>query len=259
MKYIFLLLVTLLLRLNAATVEAPILSIDKKAHTAVVEMKNIDVGVSGFVIHHISQDHSVVVSNAVVKSVDANSSTATLQLSAFHLLDMDYLPNGKYSAEVGDTVELAFGYSRALLLAPNEEIYHRIVKGVQTQWIHPDLFATILSYRGHPSPKKSDFLKMSNATATGLLFIYLDKHLYTIDMKSFKILNITNAPMQVKKRKTPFYTRVEKIDSSWWDWSAAAKKMKRYTPYYYELLLKYNKENKELQKLYVQFKQGRKK
>jgi len=113
----------------------------------------------------------------------------------------DSLPTGKYTAEVGDTVELAFAYNRALLIAPSEEIYHRITQSVQTQWIHPDLFATILSYTGHPSPLKSDFYKMSDATSTGLLFIYLDKHVYTLDMKSFKILSISNAPLEVNKRK----------------------------------------------------------
>ena len=255
MKYIFLLLVTLL-RLNAATVEAPILSVDKKNNTVVIQIDKIDVGMSGFVVHHISKDHSVVVNNAVVESVDVNSSSATLKLLTFHMLDNDSLPKGKYTAEVGDKVELAFAYNRALLIAPSEEIYHRITQSVQTQWIHPDLFATILSYTGHPSPLKSDFEKMSDATSTGLLFIYLDKHVYTLDMKSFKILNISNAPLEVRRRKTPFYTRVEKIDSSWWNWGAGTDEMKSYVPYYYKLLLKYNENNQELQKLYAQFEKG---
>jgi len=258
MKYIFLLLVTLL-RLNAATVEAPIVSVNQKDNTVVIEIDKIDSGMSGFVVHHISKEHSVVVNNAIVESVDKNNSRATLKLLAFHMLDNDSLPKGKYTAEVGDTVELAFAYNRALLIAPNEEVYHRITQSVQTQWIHPDLFATILSYTGHPSPLKGDFFKMSEATSTGLLFIYLDKHVYTLDMKSFKILNISNAPLEVSKRKTPFYTRVEKIDSSWWDWGAGTKEMKSYVPYYYQLLLKYNEKNKELQKLYAQFEKGSRK
>ncbi len=257
MKYIFLLLVTLL-RLNAATVEAPILSVDKKNDTVVIEINHIDVGMSGFVVHVISKNHSVVVNNAVVESFDANSSRATLKLSAFHMLDNNSVPKGKYTAEAGDKVELAFAYNRALLIAPSEEVYHRITQSVQTQWIHPDLFATILSYTGHPSPLKSDFFKMSEATSTGLLFIYLDKHVYTLDMKSFKILNISDAPLEVKKEKVPFYTRVEKIESSWWDWGAGTDPMQSYKPYYYKLLLKTNENNKELQKLYAQFEKGSK-
>ena len=257
MKYIFLLLVTLL-RLNAATVEAPIISVDNKHNLVVIKINHIDVGMSGFVVHNISDNHSVVVNDAVVESFDSNNSTATLKLSDFHLLDNDSVPNAKYRAEVGDKVELAFAYNRALLIAPSEEIYHRITQSVQTQWIHPDLFATILSYTEHPSPLKSDFFKMSESTSTGLLFVYLDKHVYTLDMKSFKILNISNAPLEVAKRKTPFYTRVEKIDSSWWDWGEGTNEMKSYVPYYYKLLLKYNANNKELQKLYAQFEKGNK-
>ena len=255
MKYIFLLLVTLL-RLNAATVEAPIISVDQKNDSVVIKINHIDVGMSGFVVHTISKEHSIVVNNAIVESFDANNSTATLKLFAFHMLDNDSVPSTKYIAKVGDKVELAFAYNRALLIAPSEEVYHRITQSVQTQWIHPDLFATILSYTGHPSPLKNDFEKMSDATSTGLLFIYLDKHVYTLDMKSFKILNISDAPLEVKKMKVPFYTRVEKIESSWWDWGAGTDEMKSYQPYYYKLLLKTNKENKELQKLYAQFEKG---
>ena len=58
--------------------------------------------------------------------------------------------------EVGDTALLAFGYSRAFLIAPSEEIYHKITEATQSvQWIHPDIFASMLSFSGHPSPQKN--------------------------------------------------------------------------------------------------------
>jgi hypothetical protein len=255
MKYIIL-FILVLFKLQAAVVQLPISSIDEKTKTLTIKIDRIDVGMSGFVVHHITPQHSYVVNNVVVESFDANKSKATLKMTPFHMLDNDSVPSATYKAQVGDTVELAFGYNRALLIAPSEMIYHRITKSVQTQWIHPDLFATILSYTGHPSPLKSDFDKMSDATSTGLLFIYLDKKIYTIDMKSFKILSISKAPLEQKSVKLPFYTRVQKIESSWWDWGAGTEDVKHYTPYYYKLLMKYNKENKELLAAYKQFENG---
>jgi len=91
----------------------------------------------------------------------------------------------KWQVQVGDSVELAFGYSRSLLIAPNEKIYYKIAKSVKTQWIHPDLFATILSFRGHPTPTKEDFEAMADASSVGLLFIYLNQKVYTLDIKKF--------------------------------------------------------------------------
>ena len=255
MKYIIL-FILVLFKLQAAVVQLPISSIDEKAQTLTIKIDKIDVGMSGFVVHHITPEHSYVVNNVVVESFDANKSEATLKMAPFHMLDNDSVPSATYKAQVGDTVELAFGYNRALLIAPNEMIYHRITKSVQTQWIHPDLFATILSYTGHPSPLKSDFAKMADATSTGLLFIYLDKKIYTLDMQSFKILSISDAPLAQKSVRLPFYTRVEKIESSWWDWGEGTKEVKHYTPYYYKLLIKYNKDNKKLLALYKQFENG---
>ena len=255
MRYIVLFLF-LLLNLDAAVVQVPVISIDEKENTLVVSINKIDIGMSGFVVHHITPQHSYVVNNVVVESFDANRSEARLKMSSFHLLDNDAVPSATYKAEVGDTVELAFGYNRALLIAPSEIIYHRITKSVQTQWMHPDLFATILSYTGHPSPLKSDFEKMADATSTGLLFIYLDKKIYTLDMKSFKILDISDAPLEQNKVNLPFYTRVQKIESPWWSWGEGTTEVKSYAPYYYKLLMKYNKENKQLLALYEQFEKG---
>ena len=258
MKYIFLVLVALL-NLYAGVVTAPIISVDKKNKTVTIDIKRVNVGMSGFVVHYITPKHCEIIDNVVVKSIDTNRSEAMLQLSPFHLLDNDSVPQEKFQAKVGDSVELAFGYSRSMLIAPDEAIYHRITKGVQTQWIHPDMFATILALRGHPSPLVSDFHAMSDATSTGILFIYLDKKLYTIDMKSFTILHITTAPLVAKHIKLPFYTRVQKIESSWWDWGKGTSQVKNYTKYYYKLLIQTNPKNKELVALYKKYEKRSKK
>jgi len=243
MKYIFL-LTLIAFELIASTIKAPVTAVDLENDTLTIKIKQIDVGVSGFVVHHITDEHSSILKNAVVESFDSASQSAVIKLSEFDALKNNALPSGKWNVAVGDTVELAFGYSRALLLAPSEEIYHKITKSVTVEWIHPDLFATTLSFAGHPTPLVEDFVNFSNSMSVGLLFIYLDKRVYTLDIKSFKILNITEAPFTPKSTKLPFYTRVEDIDAAWW--GEGSDEMQEYAPHYYELLVEHNPKNRKL-------------
>ena len=242
MKYTIL-LIFMVTQIFASVIKAPILTIDNDKETATIELEHIDVGVSGFVVHHITPEHSSILKNATVVDFDKTKKIATIKMSEFNALRNNALPYGKWKPQVGDTVELAFGYSRALLIAPNEEIYHQISKSVRIQWIHPDLFATVLSFAGHPTPLRSDFTNFANAGSVGLLFIFLDQKVYTVDIKSFKILSMSDAPLKVTKRQKPFYTRVKNIDANWW--GAGSSEMQHYRKHYYELLVESNKNNQE--------------
>jgi len=241
MKYIF--LVTILaFELFAAVIKVPVLSVDSQNNTVKIKIDKIDIGVSGFVVHHMTPQHSAIVKNAVVESFDAKDEIAIVKISDFTALQNNALPHGKWKVQPGDIVELAFGYSRSLLIAPNESIYYKIAKSVKTQWIHPDLFATVLSFRGHPTPIKEDFEAMADASSVGLLFIYLDQKVYTLDIKSFKILNISDVKLKQTNVHLPFYTRVNNIDSAWW--GEGSSTMESYEPHYYELLVANNKTDK---------------
>jgi hypothetical protein len=243
MKYTIL-LIFMVSQIFASVIRTPIVSLNNDKEIATIKIDHIDIGVSGFVVHHITPEHSAILKNATVIAYDKKTKIATIHMDTFNALKNNSLPYGKWKSVVGDTVELAFGYSRALLIAPDEEIYHQISKSVHIQWIHPDLFATVLSFAGHPTPLQSDFTNFANAASVGLLFIYLDKKVYTVDSKSFKILNITDAPFVAKKKQKPFYTRVTKIDANWW--GAGSSEMEQYAPHYYELLVKNNTKNKAL-------------
>jgi hypothetical protein len=239
----------------ASNIKLPVVSIDEKNDTVTVNIERIDIGMSGFIVHKIAPNHTSILKNVTVVAFDKDTQMATLKMTPYNNLRNNSLPSGKWKVAVGDDVELAFGYSRALLITPSEEIYHRISKAVNVQWIHPDLFATILSFRGHPTPLKEDFDAMSISTSVGLLYIYLEQNLYTIDIRSFKILGITDAPLTQDSVKLPFYSRVENIDANWF--GEGSSELESYEPYYYELLDRYNKDNVEFQNILKQ-KQGNK-
>ncbi len=231
-------------QMMAAVIKAPILTVENDKALATIEIDHIDVGVSGFVVHHITPEHSSILKKATVVAYDKAKKIATIKMSEFNVLRNNSLPYGKWKPEIGDTVELAFGYSRGLLIAPDEEIYHKISKSTHIQWVHPDLFAAVLSFAGHPTPLQEDFASFANTTSVGLLFIYLDKKVYTVDIKSFRILNIAETPLEVKKEQRPFYTRVTKIDANWW--GKGSSEIESYASYYYKLLAQKNRKNKAL-------------
>jgi len=239
-----LLVIFLTLSLSASLIKTEVLSVDYENSTATVSLQKGDVGVSGFLVHDIAPNHSSILKNVTVIAYDKETKVATLKMSDFNALVNNALPTGKWKAVKGDEVQLAFGYSRSLLIAPSEEIYHQITKSVKTQWVHIDIFATILSYRGHPTPLKADFEAMNIASSVGLLFIYLDQRLYTIDIKSFVILNINDAPLKQDSVKLPFYSRVEHIEANWWGEGSDA--LESYEPHYYELLVASNPKNRKL-------------
>jgi hypothetical protein len=243
MKYLFLLL-AIVFELGAGIVKTPIVTVDEARSNATISVDKIDVGMSGFVFHQIAPEHSSILKNAVVASYDEVGKIATLKLSDYDGLNNNSLPTGKWRVEAGDTAVFAFGYSRALLIAPSEEIYHQVSKSVKIQWLHPDIFATILSFRGHPTPLKSDFDAMSVANSVGLLFVYLDKKVYMLDIKSFKILGIHDAPLTGDGVKLPFYSRIDSIEANWF--GEGSDELEEYEPHYYELLVERNKSDKAL-------------
>ena len=242
----FLLLLSFCFSALAVTISQPITSVD--GENATIKIDNIDVGMSGFIVKHIDQEHSYILNSAVVSKFDKENKIATLKLGKYNATQQEYLPNGKWKAQVGDEAVLAFGYSRALLIAPDEEIYYRVTKGLPTlEWTHPDVFASLVSMNGHPTPLKQDFEQMCDLTSVGLLYFYINQSLMTVDCKSMTLLQITPAPLKQQSLQLPFYSRVKEINANWF--GEGSSKLKVYDPYYYELLVKSNPKNKELYNL----------
>ncbi len=251
MKYIVLVLF-FTLGLMAGVVKSPLISVDEEKSIATIEIDKIDVGMSGFIVHSLSKEHTVILKNITVTHYDAKSKIATLKMSQYNALKNSALPNGNWKVEVGDIAILAIGYTRGLLVAPNYEIYNRITRSAKNlQWVHPDIFATILSFNGHPTPLREDFVKFSISSSVGLVFLYLNEKLFTVDSRSFKILNITDANLEQKSTDLPFYTRVDEIDAAWW--GEGSSELESYEPYYYELLAEANPNHQELKKLIDNF------
>ncbi len=255
MKYIFV-LVFLLSSAFGSVLSSTIVSVDNDDEVATIKIDKIDVGMSGFVVREFDNEHASIINAAVVESFDKESGIATLKLSEYKDLESPALPRGEWKAKVGDKVILAFGYTRALLIAPNSDIYNKITKNTQSiQWLHPDIFVSLLSSNGHPTPIKEDFEQISSTANIGLVFIFLDKKLYTVDARSFNVLNISDISLEQKSVKLPFYSRIDEIDANWF--GEGSDELQEYEPHYFELLIEHNPKMQELKSAYEKFEQSK--
>lgn len=241
MKKIFILLM-LVIQLFGDAVSVAIETINNDETEVSVMLPNVDVGLSGVVVHKIDELHSVILKKVEVVSYDANTKKATLKLSEYEELENDALPMSDWKVTKDDKVVLAIAYKRALLVAPTEEIYHKITKSIKLEWVDSDFFATLLSTNGHPTPLIEDFRSLSEKYAVGLVLVYLEDKLYTLDAKSFKVLSVSEALFTKEDKKElqlPFFSRVQEIEANWF--GEGSDELSEYAPYYKQLLKKYNK------------------
>ncbi|MDD5716604.1 MAG: plasminogen-binding N-terminal domain-containing protein [Sulfuricurvum sp.] len=230
--------------LNASSITAPLL--DVNGTQATVASENLRTGMSGFILRTFDTEHSTIIANARVEKVDQK--LAILKLSEYDGLKQKALPGGNWVPKSSDLAVIAYDYERALMIAPSDDTYDTLTKGIHgVEWIHPDNFAAYLSNEGHPTPLVEDFKNYCTANSVGLLYIQTAQNLFTLDCKSFTLLEHTPANASSDTVQTPFYSRIPLIRASWW--GKGSSRLERYEPYYLEQIILNNAKNKDLYEL----------
>lgn len=238
---LFLIFLFSTLSLSASMIKAPV--VDVKDDQGYINIAQIQEGVSGFLVRHFNDDHSVIIANISVVDFNASTSRAQLKFSPYNGLKQNALPKGVWTPQNGDEAQLAFAYNRALLIAPNRVVYNDITSRASTiDWIHADTFAATLSYHGHPTPLAEDMQTFCNVSTIGLLYIYAQDTLFTLDCKSLNVLQITTVKHDHQVEQLPFYSRINTIREAWW--GEGSDTLESYDSYYMGLIKKHNKTNR---------------
>ena len=233
------------LTLQAGELRLTLQSVSDDQTTGLAKSARIEPGVSGFVLRRFTPERSAVIASAVTGAYDAEKGTVSVSFSENDALAQDSLPKGEWQPKAGDEVVLAFAYSRGVLIAPTRETYLKVTEQVKTvAWMHPDTLATYLSYQGHPTPLKSDLAGFCTLAATGLLFLYLDDSLFTLDCRSLSLLQVSKAGFTYEMPQLPFYSRVEEINADWF--GHGSSRIDAYEPYYLGLLVENNPHSQKL-------------
>ena len=254
MKTILFLTLFFNLLLFGATRATTLLDVQENNATIKAD-SNVQIGMSGFVVHQLAPERSIITKSIEVVAINKITGEATVVFKPFHLFVNNNLPSGSYEAQVGDRVVLAFGYNRGFIVAPSETIFYTLKKAMQGEIVvHPDIFTTFLSHQGHPSPLKDDFTSFCDNISLGLIFFYIEQKLYTVDSHSFKILSTQDAPLAQENTQKPFYSRITEIEANWF--GAGSSEMENYSRYYFQLLLRYNPKNEKLAEAIRRYEQS---
>jgi hypothetical protein len=231
--------------LHAGELHLSLDAVSAETETGTIKTARVEPGVSGFVVRHFTPEHSAIIANAVAEAYDETTGVLTVAFSEYNGLQQNSLPRGEWQPKAGDEVILAFAYTRGILIAPTRTTYLKLTEQLKSvDWMHPDTLATYLSYRGHPTPLKEDLAGFCTVATTGLLFLYLDDSLFTVDCQSLSLLQLTAAGLAYEAPQLPFYTRVEEIDANWF--GSGSGRLDAYEPYYLELLVENNPHSRKL-------------
>ncbi len=245
---LFLFFILIMSHLSAITltpVHTTVSSIDTDAELVTISTpEQAQVGMFGLIVHWFDATHSVALSWVEVKTVQ--SETSTLSMLPIYSLEQSALPSGTWTPKVGDEVILGYNYHRALLIAPNPNVYKKVTAyHSERTWVHPDIFTTVLSSNGHPSPLKEDFTATCRANNIGIVAFAFDSSLVTVDCQSFKILENKSTILKSDEVQLPFYSRVAHIEANWF--GEGSDELEEYSPYYVGLLAENNPENQWIQ------------
>lgn len=169
-------------------------------------------GMSGAVIHSYGQNAQAITSY-IVQTAKKGSAEAI----GHSAIDHKELPTIKTPVKRGDQVIGGYMYQNVLLLAPDAETYARITKAYQKNWIHPDLYALFLSTEGESKPSRKNLSEFAKAHQVGLVVIVRSGTAVLLDPVSQKIINRKKMENLPQKGKFPFFSRLEKIESGWFD------------------------------------------
>lgn len=233
--------------LQASPISTPLLDVNENRGS--IQAPQLKVGMSGFIVRHFDDNHSSIIANVRVSSLNADTNRALIDISSYDGLRQNSLPSGNWKAKANDEVVIAYDYERALFIAPNDDAYAVFTKSIpNVEWVHPDTFATYLSHEGHPTPLVEDFHQFCTSSSIGLLYIQTGEILFTLDCKNFELLETASIVNNKKASVTPFYSRVPAIRANWF--GAGSSRLESYEPYYLEEIALNNSKNKELYELY---------
>ena len=164
-------------------------------------------GMSGIVTHQYGSKLQAITSRIV------QVSKSKMQLLKGDMVNHDNLPTINTSVQTGDKVIGGYLYDNVLLLAPDAQTYKQLTSTYTKNWIHPDLFAMYLSNIGDKKPTKENLASFAKTYQVGLICIVSQNSLKLLDPISGKVIRQKSMSGLPNKGKSPFFMRLDKIDS----------------------------------------------
>ena len=201
-----------------------------------INVGNLIIGQTGIVVHIYDNDKRLIVSNA--KVISSNNTSSVVEFFSFDDLKQDALPTTKRVVTKDDILVLNYMYNSSMLIAPTQDTFQTVRENFKlNNFLHSDIFAAKLKVENNPYPTKEDIQKFAIEQNLGTIFFVLDNKVFVVDTKTFTILESYAVAYENKDLMKPFYTRVEEIEESIFDFSFFSdKKSLTYDEYYKRIL-----------------------
>ncbi len=213
-----------------ATAKSTIISIS--GNEAAIKPVDAVPGMSGIVIHRYDANHATIIARAVYDG------KGKIHFMVYDALKQESLPKPKLAPKPGDEVFLGYLYDRATIIAPDLYTYQSVqnMLGEHLMWLHPDLLFSELAKNKDAAPTKEDLAKYCNKYAVGVLYIVFDGFVHQTDC--YTLHSLKKAPVGVKPQKIqkPFYSRIEKVETSLFDFFGSTE-MNDYNAYYRSMVI----------------------
>jgi hypothetical protein len=201
-----------------------------------INIGNLIVGQTGIVVHIYDNDKRQIISNAKVISSNANSSV--VEFFPFDDLLQEALPTSNRQVSINDVLVLNYMYNSSLLIAPSLDSFQAVRSNFKSNnFIHSDIFAAKLKVENKPFPTKEDIQNFAISQNLGTIFFVLDNKVFIVDTKTFTILATYAFAYENAEKQMPFYTRVEEIEGSIFDFSFFSSNESLTYDEYYEKVL----------------------
>ncbi|KAA6226672.1 plasminogen-binding N-terminal domain-containing protein [Campylobacter sp. LR286c] len=195
---------TLFAEFNLKPTTSTLLKVDD-IYGYIKDDSNFIIGSSGVIIHSFGDSKSIVARARVIQKING---VAKLEFSVFDALEQSALPLPNILPEEGDEVILNFLYDRAVIIAPDEEIYNYIhLNNQELYFTHIDILGAQLIRTSVLSPKRSDFRKFCANNTTGIVIFALQEKAKYVDCQDFVVLYESQIP-KTSSIQVPFYSRI---------------------------------------------------
>jgi len=200
---------------------------------ATINKGSLKIGQSGVIVHKFLDNKKIILKKAYVSSSNNNSSLITIKND--EILKQDSIATTNLKVQNNDIFILNFMYDVSLLIVPNFEAYKTIKTAFSNNFINSDLFAGYLKIKQRPVPLKEDFIEFTKNNHIATIYIVIDSKLYILDASTFKIVDIKKLNIINKQFQTPFYTNIQGIKKSLFNFTSK-EKIKNYKEYYLNLI-----------------------
>jgi hypothetical protein len=214
-------------------VEMTIVSIDSDGMGATLKGDgNVQKGVTGIVVTKLDGQRDIIV--AAARAVSSGNEIK-VRFEMFDDLAQEALPRAIIFPKVGDKAIFYLFDDRATIIAKNQADYQKVVVSDNKTWIHPDLFAALLTKERVGEPKAKHFASFCKLYAVGAVYFAIKDKVYITDCQSLEVLEERAfASENSKNFESPFFKRTGEIETGYM--GMMKEKVKDFDSYYSALI-----------------------